>query len=206
MKKIIIHMCLIASIFADNISLTGEYADLNGNPFKKVLNIKKDYSMNVFSENSKITFKVTSNLNKDSYILIPIQEHEKEYILNNKSVENISASFYTEDYKVNKTNQGDFIEVNILSGKINLEYLLAEESEITYLEKVTINMNLEIIKHINNKATKTTRSITMDNTLGKTGDNYDWAITTDKDYSSIDLMNSIHEILETEIYSVLKGI
>ena len=52
---------------------------------------------------------------------------------------------------------------------------------------------------------KKVENITMDNTLGRKGDNYNWSITTDINLKIEQLEKTIQKIIETEIYTVIKG-
>jgi hypothetical protein len=203
MKKISFAFLLTTSLlFASNnvIELSGKYSENLGNPFRALLE-KKDKEISIFSQNKEVVLKVESNLDNDSIYNMRL-EHPKTFILKNKSVENIVEDYYAEEYKVLHKKGG--VEVNVLSGKVILDYMNMENNQqIHNLKKVEVELNVEI----NKNGVKTTKTILMDNKLGITSKNFKWSIVS-SDFKNLDLKNlseSIQSIIETEIYTVIKA-
>ena len=202
MKKIFISLiCIFSSIvFASNtIKLTGEYSQELGNPFRALLE-KKSESISIYSEDKEIELKVESNLDNNSIYNMHLQ-HPKKYILKNKTVENIMRSYYAEEYNV--IHKRGNIEVNILSGKIIIDYFDEEQNQqMHHIRNVQVDLTIEVLNNNNKKI----KNISMDNTLDKTGKNYSLSITSDdiKDINSITLLSNITNIIEFEVYKTLK--
>ena len=71
------------------------------------------------------------------------------------------------------------------------------QNHVTKVE-ITLKMKLEIAGKNPIEVTKT-----LDHTLGVKGDNYDWTITTTKDYNFDSLDTQIKNIMETLIFKFL---
>ena len=198
MKKIILLILTIISFAAANkIQLTGEYSNQLGNPFRKLLNEGNTQTISIYSENKDVVLPVTSNLDNSS--AFNRLQHPTKFVLNNKSVENVVEDYYIEEFKVEHKKGG--ITVNVISGNIDLTYVNVDDNQhITHLSKVEVTLVVEITK--NGQTTK--KSITMDNTLGRTGDNYDFTIRTTLDFSIKYIDKIIKEIIENSIYNNLK--
>ncbi len=200
MKKIILlSLLVLTTVFSSTINLTGEYSNQLGNPFRKLLNEGNTKTINIYSSNKNVVLSVTSNLdNSNNYGQL---QHPKEFILNNKSVENVVEDFYIEEFEVFHKEGG--LIVNILSGSINLDYVdIDNNQQLNHLNKVEITLNLEIVRN----GEKVLKVIKMDNTLGRTGDTFDFTIRTTFDFEIKNLDRIVREIIENSIYNnLLKG-
>ena len=197
MKRIILASLLLASaVFAktETMELTGVYSEQMGNPFKKVLNINKTKNINIYSENKDVVLKVESNLTRDITHMIP---HPEKIIVKNKSAENILEDFYIEDFNVVHSSN-NAVTLNIISGDVSLNYSFADERVgAHHLMGIEVNL-LVSINGIEKK-------ITMDETLGKKGQDYDLIISKSITIDTANLKEKVHEIIETSLYILIKG-
>lgn len=199
MKKIISAFFVFSSIvFASTIELTGKYSEELSNPFRALLE-QKNQTISIYSNDNNVELEVESNLDNNSIYNIHLQ-HPKKYILKNKTVENVVEDYYSEEYKV-LHEKGD-IELNVLSGKVFITYTEEENNQINLISKVEVELDIEII----NKGKKTIKTVKLDNSLGKKGKNYSWAITfSDFKNITIKTLNSIvTSIVEVSIFNSLK--
>lgn len=193
MKKIISAFFVFSSIvFASTIELTGKYSQELGNPYRVLLE-KKNKSIEIYSESKSVKLKVESNLDSNSIYNLQLQ-HPKEYVFNNKTIENVLKNYYGEEFNI--VNKKGNIELNVLSGRVILTYLDNENSQINHINKVEVELTVELIK--NDK--KIQKTILMDDTLGITGDNYNWTIRKTFDFSIKSLNSTIEEIIEHILY------
>ena len=203
MKNKFLVTCLVSSlttsIFANDIKLTGEFSELYGNPFMKIIKENKTNTVNICSKSETIKLSVESNLDNTNFM--SQIKHKNSYIIENKTVENVLEDYFSEDNNIKKSC-GEY-EVNIKSGKIILTYTDFENNQLEILQKVEVSLQVELIN--NKTGFKKVENITMDNTLGRKGDNYNWSITTDINLKIEQLEKTIQKIIETEIYTVIKG-
>lgn len=203
MKNKFLVTCLVSSlttsIFANDIKLTGEFSELYGNPFMKIIKENKTNTVNICSKSETIKLPVESNLDNTNFM--SQIKHKNSYIIENKTVENVLEDYFSEDNNIKKSC-GEY-EVNIKSGKIILTYTDFENNQLEILQKVEVLLQVELIN--NKTGFKKVENITMDNTLGRKGDNYNWSITTDINLKIEQLEKTIQKIIETEIYTVIKG-
>lgn len=203
MKNKFLVTCLVSSlttsIFANDIKLTGEFSELYGNPFMKIIKENKTNTVNICSQSETIKLPVESNLDNTNFM--SQIKHKNSYIIDNKTVENVLEDYFSEDNNIKKSC-GEY-EVNIKSGKIILTYTDFENNQLEILQKVEVSLQVELIN--NKTGFKKVENITMDNTLGRKGDNYNWSITTDINLKIEQLEKIIQKIIETEIYTVIKG-
>lgn len=203
MKNKFLVTCLVSSlttsIFANDIKLTGEFSELYGNPFMKIIKENKTNTVNICSKSETIKLSVESNLDNTNFM--SQIKHKNSYIIDNKTVENVLEDYFSEDNNIKKSC-GEY-EVNIKSGKIILTYTDFENNQLEILQKVEVLLQVELIN--NKTGFKKVENITMDNTLGRKGDNYNWSITTDINLKIEQLEKTIQKIIETEIYTVIKG-
>ena len=201
MKKIVLMvMLMISSMFGNELVLSGEYAKDLGNPFRVLLE-KKDKNISIYSIDKDVVLKVESNLDNDSVFRTHLQ-HPKTFVLKNKSVENIVKQYYGEEYNVILGNSSANVIVNVLSGKVILDYMDVENQH-NILKKVEVELTAEIVEN----GVKRTETVLMDDKLGKKGKDYSWTITTE-DITKISL-NTIDEIIkniiEISLYTKVKG-
>lgn len=203
MKNKFLVTCLVSSlttsIFANDIKLTGEFSELYGNPFMKIIKENKTNTVNICSKSETIKLSVESNLDNTNFM--SQIKHKNSYIIDNKTVENVLEDYFSEDNNIKKSC-GEY-EVNIKSGKIILTYTDFENNQLEILQKVEVLLQVELIN--SKTGFKKVENITMDNTLGRKGDNYNWSITTDINLKIEQLEKTIQKIIETEIYTVIKG-
>lgn len=203
MKNKLLIACLASSlatsIFANDIKLTGEFSELYGNPFMKIIKENKTNTVNICSKSETIKLSVESNLDNTNFM--SQIKHKNSYIIDNKTVENVLEDYFSEDNNIKKSC-GEY-EVNIKSGKIILTYTDFENNQLEILQKVEVSLQVELIN--NKTGFKKVENITIDNTLGRKGDNYNWSITTDINLKIEQLEKTIQKIIETEIYTVIKG-
>lgn len=203
MKKILCLLFLSFSlIFAETISLSGDYAknDLS-NPFKVLLE-KKEKTISVNAENKDVVLKVENDLKNNDIFNRPLKEYPSEIILKNSSVKNVLKIYYSEEYKVEVKEKADVI-VNVLGGKIELEHFFDDDKNIRpILKKIIVNLNVEIIKN----GIKTTQNITLDDKLGKEDTSYKWTMREDTfKRNPLSLSKNVPQIIENQIY-ILKGL
>jgi len=203
MKKIIFLMFVFAGVLfakTEVVELTGEYAKELANPFKEVFNENKENDITVVSLDKDVELKVESNLTQDIYTR---NAHPEKIVLKNKSVEKVSKLFYSEDYNVVKDSKG-VVEVNVLGGTVDLEYMERDFNMHAHLTTVNIELKVEI-KRDGKSAIKT---IKMDEKLGRDGANYNLSLTVNdvKKLKNESLEDKIKKIIETEIFVVLKEI
>jgi hypothetical protein len=203
MKKISLAFLLSSTLlFASNtIELTAEYAKDLGNPFRVLLE-KKDKDISIYSEKKDVILPVESNLDNNSIYSMNLQ-HPNTFVLKNESVENVVKQFYAEEFNVIKGDSKSKVIVNVLSGKVMLDYMNVEQNQqMTHLTKVEVELVVEIIKN----GVKTVKTILMDNKLGIEGKNYSLSLTSD-DFKNIEIKNLIvyvNNIIEVEIYKIIK--
>ena len=198
MKRIISIFFIFSSVlFASTIELSGEYSQRLGNPFKVLLE-KKDKTITVFSNKNDVVLSVKSNLDRNSIYNRSIY-HPGSYTVKNSSVVNVLKQFYGEKYFVRVSNNFNVL-VNILSGKVNLSYNnFKQMHRASHLRSVKVDLNVEIV--IDGKRIE--KSISMDNKLGITGDDYNWTIQRKVDFNIDKLDETIQNIIEYEIYVLL---
>lgn len=200
MKKICFTILLSSSIaFASNvIELTGEFTKNLGNPFRVIFE-KKEKDISIFSTKKDIKLEVDSNIDNDSIYNLNIH-YPKEYILKNKSVENISQNFFNEEYNVNHKN-GEF-ELDVKSGEVYISFFKDNIQQVNNIQSIDVKLNLEIKK--NGKSIL--KTVELDNKLGIEGTNYSWSITSDdlKNLKLIYLDSVIKNIIEVALYTVIK--
>jgi hypothetical protein len=130
-------------------------------------------------------------------------QHPNTFVLKNESVENVVKQFYAEEFNVIKGDSKSKVIVNVLSGKVMLDYMNVEQNQqMTHLTKVEVELVVEIIKN----GVKTVKTILMDNKLGIEGKNYSLSLTSD-DFKNIEIKNLIvyvNNIIEVEIYKIIK--
>ena len=203
MKKISLAFLLSATLlFASNtIELTAEYAKDLGNPFRVLLE-KKDKDISIYSEKKDVILPVESNLDNNSMYSMNLQ-HPKTFVLKNKSVENVVKQFYAEEFNVIKGDSKSNVIVNVLSGKVMLDYMDVEQNQrMTHLTKVEVELVVEVIKN----GVRTEKKVLMDDKLGVNGNNYDLTLTID-DILNIKISSmkkNIHNIIEYELYIATK--
>jgi hypothetical protein len=203
MKKISLAFLLSATLlFASNtIELTAEYAKDLGNPFRVLLE-KKDKDISIYSEKKDVILPVESNLDNNSIYSMNLQ-HPKTFVLKNESVENVVKQFYAEEFNVIKGDSKSNVIVNVLSGKIMLDYMDVEQNQrMTHLTKVEVELVVEVIKN----GVRTEKKVLMDDKLGMEDVNYKWTITVDdiKRISIQSLDSIINNIIEFSIYDKIK--
>lgn len=203
MKKISLSFLLSATLlFASNtIELTAEYAKDLGNPFRVLLE-KKDKDISIYSENKDVILPVESNLDNNSMYNMNLQ-HPKTFVLKNKSVENVVKQFYAEEFNVIKGDSKSNVIINVLSGKVMLDYMNVEQNQLTtHLTKVEVELVIEVIKN----GIKSTKTVLMDDKLGIEKTEYKWTLRTNIFNLEIkNISDYIKEIIENEIYTI-KGL
>lgn len=203
MKKISLAFLLSATLlFASNtIELTAEYAKDLGNPFRVLLE-KKDKDISIYSEKKDVILPVESNLDNNSIYSMNLQ-HPKTFVLKNKSVENVVKQFYAEEFNVIKGDSKSNVIVNVLSGKVMLDYMDVEQNQrMTHLTKVEVELVVEVIKN----GVKSTKTVLMDDKLGIEKTEYKWTLRTNIFNLEIkNISDYIKEIIENEIYTI-KGL
>jgi hypothetical protein len=196
MKKAILASLLLATaVFAktETMELTGVYSEQMGNPFKKVLNINKTKSINIYSEDKDVVLKVESNLDRG---FTSSNEHPSEFVFKNKTVENVLEDFYSEDFIVAHALEDAKI-VNVISGDVSLTYSNAEErSGVHHLSGIEITLLVSV--------NGVEKKITMDQTLGKKGQNYDWVISANLKFNVSSLKEKVQKIIETQLYVAIQ--
>lgn len=203
MKKISLAFLLSATLlFASNtIELTAEYAKDLGNPFRVLLE-KKDKDISIYSEKKDVILPVESNLDNNSTYSMNLQ-HPKTFVLKNQSVENVVKQFYAEEFNVIKGDSKSKVIVNVLSGKVMLDYMNVEQNQqMTHLTKVEVELVVEVIKN----GVKSTKTVLMDDKLGIEKTEYKWTLRTNIFNLEIkNISDYIKEIIENEIYTI-KGL
>jgi len=117
MKKILLLLLFLnISLLAENLSLTGEYIQMNGNPYKNFF-IKNKPELGVASKTNDVVLNVETNLNKNSFI--PVSQFRDSYVVNNKDVKKVASEVFSEDYKV---INGSDVEINIIKGIVKLTF------------------------------------------------------------------------------------
>jgi hypothetical protein len=203
MKKISLAFLLSATLlFASNtIELTAEYAKDLGNPFRVLLE-KKDKDISIYSEKKDVILPVESNLDNNSIYSMNLQ-HPKTFVLKNESVENVVKQFYAEEFNVVQGDSKSNVIVNVLSGKVMLDYMDVEQNQrMTHLTKVEVELFVEVIKN----GVKSTKTVLMDDKLGIEKTEYKWTLRTNIFNLEIkNISDYIKEIIENEIYTI-KGL
>ena len=198
MKNIILASLVLATaVFArtETIELTGEYSEQLGNPFKKVLNINKTNNISIYSENKDVVLKVESNLSKDIFL---IAKHQEKVVLKNKEVENIVEDFYIEEFNVSHSkSKKDAVVIDVISGVVSLSYFNNE-----YTNQIPLLSGIEVTLIASIDGVK--KEIKMDHTLGKAGEDYDLVISSKIEIDLSSLNERLQEIIETEIYVLVK--
>lgn len=199
MKIVLFTLFASMSLFATTaIELSGKYSQELGNPFRVLLE-KKEKSINIFSEDKKVKLEVESNLDNNSIYNIHLK-HNKSYLLDNKSIENVLKNYYGEEYNI--INKKGNIEVNVLSGKVFLTYSDDGNSQISHINAVEVELNIELVKN----GLKTLKTIKLDNSLGKEGSNYSLSLTSE-DFKNIKLTildELIENIIDIMIFKAVK--
>ncbi len=186
--------CLTTSIFAKELILTGEQALKNTNPFKEALNIPKRGDINTIVLKD-ISLPVKTNLEENIY---SNHVHSKTYELSKESIKNIVNVYAGENYNISP--KGKDYQFTIESGVVNIDYMVEENTQIqNHVTKIEVTLTMLLVK--NGTEYRVTR--TMDQNLGVTGDNYDWTITTTKDFSFKATETNVQHIVETLIYKFL---
>jgi hypothetical protein len=186
--------CLTTSIFAKELILTGEQASKNTNPFKEALNIPKKGDINTLVLNG-IALPVKTNLEESIY---SNHVHAKTYELSKESIGNIVNIYAGENYNISP--KGKDYKFSIENGFVNIDYMITENTQIqNHVTKIEVTLTMLLVK--NGTEYRVTR--TMDQNLGVTGDNYDWTLTTTKDFSFKATEKNIQNIVETLIYKFL---
>jgi len=197
MKKIIfLTLFSIAALFGktETINLTGEYSEQLGNPFKRVLNINKAKTINIYSEDKDVVLKVESNL--ESGNILPVNQHPDQLILKNKSVENVVEDFYSEDFIVNK-NSKDAVVVNVISGTVFLTYSNEDNnSGVQHLMGVEVKLVVSIDGQ--------EKEIVMDQNLFNKDGNYRGTISKDMNFGASGYKKEFKKITENSIFFLLK--
>lgn len=196
MKRILVGLSLITAInlMGKEIILNGDKAKENINPFKEVLHIAKQGEINTIVDKD-ITLQVKTNLEENIY---SNHVHSKTYEITKESIKNIVNVYAGENYNISKN--GKDYKFYIDNGIVNIDYMINENTQIqNHVTKIEVTLNMVLIK--NGEEFKVTR--TMDQNLGVTGDNYDWTITTTKDFSFNSTEKNIQNIVETLIYKFL---
>lgn len=196
MKRILVGLSLITAInlMGKEIVLNGDKAKENTNPFKEVLHIAKQGEINTIVDKD-ITLQVKTNLEENIY---SNYVHSKTYEITKESIKNIVNVYAGENYNISKN--GKDYKFYIDNGIVNIDYMINENTQIqNHVTKIEVTLNMVLIK--NGEEFKVTR--TMDQNLGVTGDNYDWTITTTKDFSFNSTEKNIQNIVETLIYKFL---
>lgn len=195
MKKVVLMILMISSmLFGNELVLSGEYAKELGNPFRVLLE-KKDKNISIHSVDKDMILKVESNLDNDSVLRNHLQ-HPRIFILKNKSVENIVKQYYGEEYNVVLGDDSPDVIVNILSGRVILDYMDVENQH-NLLKKVEVELTVEIIEN----GVKRVATVLMDDKLKIEGDNYNWTIKKSSfDLSFEKLNETIIKITEHLIY------
>ena len=196
MKRILVGLSLIAAInlMGKEIVLNGDKAKENINPFKEVLHIAKQGEINTIVDKD-ITLQVKTNLEENIY---SNHVHSKTYEITKESIKNIVNIYAGENYNISKN--GKDYKFYIDNGIVNIDYMINENTQIqNHVTKIEVTLNMVLIK--NGEEFKVTR--TMDQNLGVTGDNYDWTITTTKDFNFNSTEKNIQNIVETLIYRFL---
>ncbi len=186
--------CLTTSIFAKELILTGEQALKNTNPFKEALNIPKRGDINTIVLKD-ISLPVKTNLEENIY---SNHVHSKTYELSKESIKNIVNVYAGENYNISP--KGKDYQFTIESGVVNIDYMVEENTQIqNHVTKIEVTLTMVLVK--NGTEYKVTK--TMDQNLGVTGDNYDWTLTTSKDFSFKATETNVQHIVETLIYKFL---
>ncbi|WP_152057967.1 hypothetical protein [Aliarcobacter butzleri] len=186
--------CLTTSIFAKELILTGEQALKNTNQFKEALNIPKKGDINTIVLKD-ISLPVKTNLEENIY---SNHVHAKTYELSKESIKNIVNVYAGENYNISP--KGKDYQFTIESGVVNIDYMVEENTQIqNHVTKIEVTLTMLLVK--NGTEYRVTR--TMDQNLGVTGDNYDWTITTTKDFSFKATETNVQHIVETLIYKFL---
>lgn len=186
--------CLTTSIFAKELILTGEQALKNTNPFKEALNIPKRGDINTIVLKD-ISLPVKTNLEENIY---SNHVHSKTYELSKESIKNIVNVYARENYNISP--KGKDYQFTIESGVVNIDYMVEENTQIqNHVTKIEVTLTMVLVK--NGTEYKVTK--TMDQNLGVTGDNYDWTLTTSKDFSFKATETNVQHIVETLIYKFL---
>lgn len=189
MKKLLLKTamiaCLAVSSYGTEIVLNGEKAKENINPFKEVLNVPKKGDISINIKNDKLVLPVETNLRSTIY---HNQRHNDTYTISKESLNNVVSIFAGEDYRINNT--GDTLTFEVLSGKIEILYMEDEDKVDNMITKVEATLI-----YVDFKGRTIKQTIVMDHKLGVTGDNYDWTISTKKDYLVKSLNKQIQDLL-----------
>lgn len=197
MNKIVTTLLIFSSlIFAqNNITLSGEFALNNGNPFKRVLEVPKKGSLSILENSKNLNLNVKTNIRTN-----PIYNNlrvKKTYTVLAEDLTKIIKTYLSEDFVL---GEGKPFSLIFNSGIIHLTYINNEEnSNINHLSKIEVTLDYTL-KLENENISKV---ITLDHTLGIEGDNYDWTISTEKDYFVRSLEENIQRIIETQIFKIL---
>ena len=121
---------------------------------------------------------------------------QAEYVIGKTKAENILEDFYIEDFNVVHSSN-NAVTLNIISGDVSLNYSFADERVgAHHLMGIEVNL-LVSINGIEKK-------ITMDETLGKKGQDYDLIISKSITIDTANLKEKVQEIVETSLYILIK--
>lgn len=185
----------VAALFGktETIELTGKYSEQLGNPFKRVLNINKSKTINIYSENKDVVLKVNSNLESGNFIVN--YQHPYKIVLKNKSVEKVVEDFYSEDFII-KHSKSNAINVNVVSGSVYLTYGDERTNGINHLIGIEVNLLISV----NGKEMKITMNHNVEKPVAYRGQ-----ITSDDfNLNIFSLLDSAEEIIENIIYKGIK--
>lgn len=199
MKKIFILFFIIftSTMLANILEFTGEYSKNLSNPFKKLLITNKD-SVYVFSEEKNINLPVVSSTLKTNKSV-----NISNYIIKNKTIENIVRNSFSDYYNVKVDKSDKFTEINILSGQINLTYTNANEEVINYLNnlfKINVELYVEIVEHSNDKSIQKLKKISLDKTFENVKQEYKL-----NNHLMNELNKTIKKIIEVELFYLARG-
>lgn len=198
MKRILILLFLSFSlIFAETISLSGEYAEKNlSNPFKVLLE-KKEKTISVNAENKDVILKVENDLDESKYASF-LKNYPKEVIFKNDSIVNVLKAYYQQDYFVDVKEKAD-ITVNVLKGSILLEHFFHDDDLFNpSLRKITVTIDVEFIKN----GMKRTQTFTMDHKLNKEDTAYKRTLRTeDFKIRKLSIATDVPRIIENIIFT-----
>lgn len=202
MKKILCLLFLSFSlIFAETISLSGDYAknDLS-NPFKVLLE-KKEKTISVNAENKDVVLKVENDLDESKYAGF-LKNYPKEVIFKNDSIVNVLKAYYQQDYFVDVKEKAD-ITVNVLKGNILLEHFFHDDDLFNpSLRKIIVTIDVEFIKN----GMRRIQTFTMDHKLNKEDTAYKKTLRTeDFKIRKLSIATDVPRIIENIIFTA-KGL
>jgi len=204
MKKYLIILIGVL-LFANNeIKLNGSFIGNFINPFKNILE-KSQKNICIYSAPEKIKLPISSNKDTNSYM--NISSLPKEFILDNKSVEEVVKNYYSQEYQVKSCtkDKADLI-VNVLGGNVYVKYDESMRGFADFIDDIEVTLKIEIIK----KGKRYLKTLRMDGKLGKKNTkDYSLSITSDDENHKIavkDLKNAVKKIIEFEILTALEKV